>query len=147
MGSLKNDTSKDISEFLKQFLDVFSEYKTSDFWNPEKPERLEVTHRLLTSRGLVDRSLVLQSRNGVALIRPPGHHSHPNEASGFCMFNNVAVAAKYAIREHGLKRILIFDWDIHHGDGTQATFYKDASYVKLPSSELILAALRRPFPA
>ncbi|KAM7285946.1 histone deacetylase 6 [Ixodes scapularis] len=173
-------------------------------WNPEKPQRLEVTHRLLTSRGLVDRSLVLEprfatddeialvhtdehiariratdglpleevtvanyriskisligpdtnkcarlstgcllqvvdavltgkSRNGVALIRPPGHHSSSNEATGFCMFNNVAVAAKYAIREHGLKRILIFDWDIHHGNGTQTVFYKDASvlYVSL----------------
>jgi len=60
--------------------------------------------------------------NAFAAIRPPGHHAEANRAAGFCIFNNVAVAAEYAIRKHGLERILIFDWDLHHGNGTQHSF-------------------------
>jgi acetoin utilization deacetylase AcuC-like enzyme len=64
-------------------------------------------------------------RNAFALIRPPGHHAHKDEAAGFCIFNNVAVGARYAIRKHNMNRILIVDWDLHHGDGTQSIFYDD----------------------
>jgi acetoin utilization deacetylase AcuC-like enzyme len=53
---------------------------------------------------------------GVALVRPPGHHAEPECAMGFCFFNNVAVAAQTAISKHGYKRILIVDWDVHHGE-------------------------------
>ncbi|MEW6574155.1 MAG: histone deacetylase [Bacillota bacterium] len=60
-----------------------------------------------------------------ALVRPPGHHALPNRAMGFCLFNNVAVAARCAARRHGYKRILIVDWDYHHGNGTEAVFYED----------------------
>lgn len=60
-----------------------------------------------------------------ALVRPPGHHAHPNRAGGFCVFNNLGIAARYAIRRHGITRILIIDWDIHHGDGIQELFYAD----------------------
>jgi acetoin utilization deacetylase AcuC-like enzyme len=66
-------------------------------------------------------------RNAFALVRPPGHHAEGHRAMGFCLFNNVAVGAKYAQRFHGLKRILIIDWDLHHGNGTQHTFEEDAS--------------------
>jgi acetoin utilization deacetylase AcuC-like enzyme len=62
-------------------------------------------------------------QNGFALIRPPGHHAEASQAMGFCLFNNVAVAAEYLLKKHGLKRILIIDWDIHHGNGTQHSFY------------------------
>ncbi|HVS14177.1 MAG TPA: histone deacetylase [Thermoanaerobaculia bacterium] len=58
----------------------------------------------------------------VALVRPPGHHAEPDRAMGFCLLNNVAIAAEVAIREHGLERVLIVDWDVHHGNGTQTTF-------------------------
>ena len=58
-------------------------------------------------------------------VRPPGHHALANRAMGFCLFNNVAVAAKVATDELGLDRVLIVDWDIHHGNGTQATFWED----------------------
>ena len=58
-----------------------------------------------------------------ALVRPPGHHATPQRAMGFCLFNNVAVAAKYALARYGLERILIIDFDVHHGNGTQETFY------------------------
>ena len=62
---------------------------------------------------------------GFAFVRPPGHHAEANRAMGFCLFNNVAVAAEYARRKLGYKRILIVDWDLHHGNGTQHAFYDD----------------------
>jgi len=60
-----------------------------------------------------------------ALVRPPGHHATPNRAMGFCLFNNVAIGARYALKRHNLKRILIADFDVHHGNGTEAVFYDD----------------------
>jgi acetoin utilization deacetylase AcuC-like enzyme len=64
--------------------------------------------------------------NVVAVVRPPGHHAVRDKAMGFCIFNNVACAAKYALFRHDIDRILIVDWDVHHGNGTQASFYDDA---------------------
>jgi acetoin utilization deacetylase AcuC-like enzyme len=64
---------------------------------------------------------------GFSLARPPGHHALPDRAMGFCIFNNVAVAARYAQRELGLDRVAILDWDVHHGNGTQDTFWDDDS--------------------
>lgn len=64
-------------------------------------------------------------RGVFAFVRPPGHHAEPGRGMGFCLFNNVAVAAEYARRKHGLKRVLIVDWDLHHGNGTQRAFYDD----------------------
>ncbi|MFC2161615.1 histone deacetylase [Acidobacteriota bacterium] len=62
-------------------------------------------------------------QNGFALIRPPGHHAEASQAMGFCLFNNVAVAADYLLKIFGLNRILIIDWDLHHGNGTQHSFF------------------------
>ena len=56
---------------------------------------------------------------GVAIVRPPGHHAEADEACGFCLFNNVVVGAKYALEMQSMKRILILDWDVHHGNGIQ----------------------------
>ncbi|MGD9899747.1 MAG: histone deacetylase [Calditrichaceae bacterium] len=58
-------------------------------------------------------------------VRPPGHHAEHNQAMGFCIFNNVAIAAKYAQKKEYVKNILIIDWDVHHGNGTQNSFYED----------------------
>lgn len=61
--------------------------------------------------------------NAAALVRPPGHHAEADRTSGFCLFNNIAVGAHYGIKHLGLERILIVDWDLHHGNGTQHAFY------------------------
>ncbi|XP_077567257.1 polyamine deacetylase HDAC10 [Stigmatopora nigra] len=76
---------------------------------------------------LVDGVLSGTVRNGMALVRPPGHHSMHNAASGFCIFNNVAIATKYAQKKYGIQRVLIVDWDIHHGQGVQYAFEDDPS--------------------
>uniref|UniRef100_A0A2K5EPT3 Histone deacetylase 10 n=1 Tax=Aotus nancymaae TaxID=37293 RepID=A0A2K5EPT3_AOTNA len=76
---------------------------------------------------LLDAVLTGEVQNGLALVRPPGHHSQRAAASGFCVFNNVAIAAAHAKQKHGLHRILIVDWDVHHGQGTQYLFEDDPS--------------------
>ncbi|XP_065497984.1 polyamine deacetylase HDAC10 isoform X2 [Caloenas nicobarica] len=76
---------------------------------------------------LVDAVMTGKVCNGMALVRPPGHHSQRNAANGFCLFNNVAIAAEYAKLKYGLQRILIVDWDVHHGQGTQYIFEEDPS--------------------
>ncbi len=74
-----------------------------------------------------DRVMAGECRNAFCLVRPPGHHATPRRAMGFCLFNNVAVAARYVQRKHGVSRVLIVDWDVHHGNGTEEIFYQDGS--------------------
>ncbi|XP_051546249.1 polyamine deacetylase HDAC10 [Myxocyprinus asiaticus] len=76
---------------------------------------------------LVDSVMKREVRNGMALVRPPGHHSQRSAANGFCVFNNVAIAALYAQKNYSVNRILIVDWDIHHGQGVQYCFEEDPS--------------------
>lgn len=66
-------------------------------------------------------------QNAFAMVRPPGHHATPNQSMGFCLFNNIAIAARYLQREHGAGKVAIVDWDVHHGNGTQDIFYEDES--------------------
>jgi acetoin utilization deacetylase AcuC-like enzyme len=72
-------------------------------------------------------ALTAVDRDGFALVRPPGHHALPERAMGFCLVDNVAVAARYAQTELGIERVAIVDWDVHHGNGTQEIFWEDAS--------------------
>jgi len=66
-----------------------------------------------------------QVRSAFCAVRPPGHHAEPARGMGFCVFNNIAIAARYAQASHGIARVAIIDWDLHHGNGTQAAFYED----------------------
>jgi acetoin utilization deacetylase AcuC-like enzyme len=70
---------------------------------------------------------LMSGRCGVCLclVRPPGHHALPDRAGGFCVFNNLAIAARHAIQQYGLERVLIIDWDVHHGNGIQDIFYQE----------------------
>ncbi len=68
-----------------------------------------------------------EDNQAFCLVRPPGHHAAANRIAGFCLFNNVAVAARFAVKKLSYQRVLIVDWDVHHGDGTQAIFWEDPS--------------------
>jgi len=70
-------------------------------------------------------------RNAYALVRPPGHHAGPEGGLGLCVFSNVAVAVKAAMVNHGLERVAIIDWDVHHGNGTESVFYDDPSVLTI----------------
>ncbi len=72
------------------------------------------------------------------LVRPPGHHAFANRAGGFCIFNNIAIAAKYAIKKYHLERILVVDWDVHHGNGLQSLFYHDPRLLYISTHDLML---------
>ena len=82
---------------------------------------------------LADDVIAGHAANGFALVRPPGHHAEREAALGFCLFNNIAVLARYLQRQHGLDKIAILDWDVHHGNGTQHSFEEDPSvlYISL----------------
>jgi acetoin utilization deacetylase AcuC-like enzyme len=73
--------------------------------------------------------------NGFALVRPPGHHAERDRSMGFCLFNNVAVAAFHATNSHGLERVMIIDWDLHHGNGTQFSFYNSDEVLYLSTHQ------------
>ena len=75
----------------------------------------------------VDQVCAGKARNAFCAVRPPGHHATRSRGMGFCLFNNVALAARWAQRKHGIGRVVIVDWDVHHGNGTQDIFYEDGS--------------------
>jgi acetoin utilization deacetylase AcuC-like enzyme len=92
------------------------------------PETFEAALRAAGgAAALVDGLLGGTARVGVSGLRPPGHHAEPSRAMGFCFFGNVAVAARRAIVSHGASRVLVLDWDVHHGNGTEAIFAADPS--------------------
>ncbi len=99
-----------------------------DYDTPTSPASYDIA-RLSTGGVLRAADAVIAGNvsNAFALVRPPGHHATPNRSMGFCLFNNVAIAARYLQREHGMERVAIIDWDVHHGNGTQDIFYDDAS--------------------
>jgi len=80
-------------------------------------------------------SVMEEHRAAFAVVRPPGHHARPSQSMGFCLFNNVAVAAAEARERYGLRRISIVDWDVHHGNGTQEMFYRDRSVLYMSTHQ------------
>jgi acetoin utilization deacetylase AcuC-like enzyme len=84
-------------------------------------------HAVGSALNAVDAVFARQTANAFCIVRPPGHHATPDRGMGFCVFNNIAIAARYAQRKHGAERVLIADWDVHHGNGTQDIFYGDGS--------------------
>jgi acetoin utilization deacetylase AcuC-like enzyme len=85
--------------------------------------------------GAVDRVLRGTADNGLAAIRPPGHHAMPDHCKGFCLLGNVAIAAHYAQMQYGIERVLIVDYDVHHGNGTEAMFYDDPSVLYISTHQ------------
>jgi acetoin utilization deacetylase AcuC-like enzyme len=92
------------------------------------PESFE-TAKLAAGAGLAALDAIVKGNQKASFtaVRPPGHHALAATPMGFCLFNNIAIAARYAQKELGLKRVLIIDWDVHHGNGTQDLFYDDPS--------------------
>jgi acetoin utilization deacetylase AcuC-like enzyme len=78
---------------------------------------------------LVDAVVTGHARNAFGLLRPPGHHAMADRGMGFCIFNNVVIATRHAQRRHDIRRVLVLDWDVHHGNGTQAAFRDDPDVV------------------
>jgi len=92
------------------------------------PRSLDVALRAVGGvLNTVDAVIGGKAANAFCAVRPPGHHARPEQGMGFCIFNNIAIAARYAQRKHGIGKVLIADWDVHHGNGTQDTFYSDGS--------------------
>ena len=93
---------------------------------------------LMAAGGLVEATravLDAEVQNAFALVRPPGHHALRGRGMGFCLFNNVAVAARYALAERGLERVMIIDFDVHHGNGTQDEFETDPAVLYLSTHQ------------
>ena len=83
----------------------------------------------------VDTIMAGEANNAFCAVRPPGHHAEPNRAMGFCVFNNVAIGAVHAHTVHGLERVAIIDFDVHHGNGTQVAFETQAEYMYISSHQ------------
>lgn len=86
----------------------------------------------------VDRVLAGDAQNAFVACRPPGHHAETERAMGFCLFNNISIGARHAQRKHGLMRVAIVDFDVHHGNGTQQIFYSDASVLYASTHQMPL---------
>lgn len=116
---------------IQRMKDVVNE---SDLYEASKAYESVYFHKSTYECALVSAGSVLQivdevlnenSRSAVGIVRPPGHHAECDRPNGFCIFNNISVAARYATECHGLDRVLIVDWDVHHGQGTQNIFQDD----------------------
>ncbi|MDA3821907.1 MAG: histone deacetylase [Bacteroidales bacterium] len=79
-----------------------------------------------------------KAQNGFCAVRPPGHHAEKDYAAGFCIFNNIAIAAKYIQQKHSIKKVAIMDWDVHHGNGSQHSFYNDDTVLYISTHQMPL---------
>lgn len=124
------DTAQLLAVHEQRLVDLVRRASDLETWlNPDTYTTAGTWDAALDAAGgaaqAVDALLGGQADNAFALGRPPGHHANQREAMGFCLFNNVAVAAQHAIARYGLRRVAIVDYDVHHGNGTQDIFYQD----------------------
>ncbi|TMS37732.1 hypothetical protein L596_004607 [Steinernema carpocapsae] len=124
-----NPGRKGCNEYFEARNDALADETNSERPGDSKVWKADTKHKLMCVEEVLSGNLA----SAFALTRPPGHHAETNKAQGFCFFNNVAVAAKYAQKNFDMKRVLILDWDIHFGNGTAEIFAKDDSvlYVSL----------------
>jgi len=124
------DTDRVLAVHTAEYLDVLRRVgagQRTTFLDPDTyagPDALTIA--LLSAGGAVgavDGVLGGSADNALAAIRPPGHHALPSRAMGFCLLGNVAIAARYAKDRYGIERVMIVDYDVHHGNGTEAMFY------------------------
>lgn len=112
------------------------------FMDPDTPVSPDSYNAALFAAGgllsAVDGVMKGEVQNAFCAVRPPGHHAVPERAMGFCLFNNAAVAARYLQKQHGLERIAIIDWDVHHGNGTQDIFYDDPTVLYVSTHQFPL---------
>jgi histone deacetylase 6 len=117
MRKSENMTNEELMNLSKQY--------DSMYWH--KNSNKAASWALGSSIELMDSIMSDKVKNGFAIIRPPGHHAMTDEPNGYCYFNNAAITAQLAKEKYGCKRVLIVDWDVHHGQGTQRMFYDDPS--------------------
>lgn len=118
--------SEEMIRDIRTFIDHGGTHLDTD--TPVSEESFDVA--CLTAGAAITAVDVVMATNGdraFALSRPPGHHATPHKPMGFCLFNNAAIAARYAQAVHSVERVLIVDWDVHHGNGTQDIFWSDDS--------------------
>ena len=116
--------SRSYLRVVKDFLEAGGGALTLDTFGCAESFKAAV---LAANSGPTAADLVLNGEldNAFCLVRPPGHHARPEQPMGFCIFNNIAITARYLHNRHGIRRIAIIDWDAHHGNGTQEAFYRD----------------------
>ncbi len=103
------------------------------------PQSYEIAARAAAAACLaVDEVMAGRVANAFCAIRPPGHHAEPDQAMGFCLFNNAVIAARHAQLSHGARRVAIVDWDVHHGNGTQAIVWDDPSILYCSTHQMPL---------
>jgi acetoin utilization deacetylase AcuC-like enzyme len=123
-------------EYVEHVRAACAQRQALDLDTPVVPASWDAAlHAVGGACALVDALLTRDAPTAFAALRPPGHHAEPDRAMGFCLFSNVAIAARHALVAHGVERVLVLDWDVHHGNGTQAAFYD--------SDEVLFVSLHR----